>query len=75
MARKADPDGVRTVAVLTKPDTIERATHHRWLPLLCNDSPYTLRLGYFCVRNSTQAEINNNTSDQGAHVIEQQFFK
>lgn len=75
MAKKADPAGLRTVAVLTKPDTIEKDCHHRWLPLLRNDPPYTLKLGYFCVRNPTQAELNEGVSDDGAHRFEKQFFQ
>ena len=51
MAREADKAGDRTIGVLTKCDTIERETHHTWLPVLKGASDYALRLGYYAVVN------------------------
>jgi hypothetical protein len=34
MAREVDPQGLRTIGVLTKPDTIEAGTHQPWVKVL-----------------------------------------
>ena len=34
MAREADPKGVRTIGVLTKPDQVEEGCHGQWLQVL-----------------------------------------
>lgn len=34
MAREADPKGVRTLGVLTKPDQVEEGCHGQWLQVL-----------------------------------------
>lgn len=53
MAHGADKDGMRTIGVLTKPDTIEPGTHDTWLRVL-QGGAYHLKLGYFCVVNPSQ---------------------
>jgi len=53
MARAADKDGLRTIGVLTKADTIEPGTHGTWLRVL-QGSHYRLKLGYYCVVNPSQ---------------------
>jgi hypothetical protein len=56
LAREVDPEGQRTVGVLTKPDTIEEACHAPWLAVLKGER-YPLRLGYFLVRSPSQAQL------------------
>jgi hypothetical protein len=34
MAREADPKGLRTLGVLTKPDQVEEGCHGQWLQVL-----------------------------------------
>lgn len=34
MAREADPKGLRTLGVLTKPDQVEEGCHAQWLQVL-----------------------------------------
>jgi hypothetical protein len=34
LVRQLDPKGERTVGVLTKPDTIEKACHQQWFDVL-----------------------------------------
>lgn len=53
MARASDKDGLRTIGVLTKADTIEAGTHNNWLRVLQGQN-YPLTLGYFCVVNPSQ---------------------
>lgn len=49
LAKEADPEGVRTVGVLTKADLAREQTMMQGLAQLVNDD--TLKLGYFIVRN------------------------
>jgi hypothetical protein len=56
LAREVDPDGSRTVGVLTKPDQIEEACHGQWLSVLKGDR-YPLKLGYYVVRNPNQVQL------------------
>jgi hypothetical protein len=74
MARKADPRGNRTIGVLTKPDTIEERTHHKWLPVLQN-TEYQLQLGYFCVVNPSQQNIEDGMTEEEAAKQEAHFFR
>jgi hypothetical protein len=34
MAREADPKGLRTLGVLTKPDQVEEGCHGQWVQVL-----------------------------------------
>jgi hypothetical protein len=34
MAREADPKGLRTLGVLTKPDQVEQGCHGQWMQVL-----------------------------------------
>lgn len=74
LAREADPDGLRTVGVLTKADRIELHTHHLWLPVL-NNTKYKLNLGYFCVVNPSPKDIVNNMTEEQATEKEAKFFR
>lgn len=73
MAREADPEGLRTIGVLTKPDTIEDSDHEAWVRVLSGDR-YPLRLGYYCVRNPTPKELEDNMSLEEAAAKESSFF-
>ncbi|CAG8842155.1 3767_t:CDS:2, partial [Racocetra persica] len=46
LAKNADISGIRTLGVLTKPDTIEEGTHDKWLKIMRNEA-HKLDLGYF----------------------------
>jgi hypothetical protein len=37
MAREADPEGSRTLGVLTKPDQVEEGCHGQWLQVLAGE--------------------------------------
>lgn len=74
LARAADPDGNRTIGVLTKADTIEDDTHDGWLRVLKNEC-FGLELGYYCVVNPTQAELNQHVTLEAATVKEHTFFQ
>ncbi|XP_020590612.1 dynamin-related protein 3A-like isoform X2 [Phalaenopsis equestris] len=72
MARIADPDGSRTIGVITKLDIMDRGTDARNF-LLGNVIP--LQLGYVGVVNRSQQDINLNRSIKDALANEEAFFR
>lgn len=72
MARMADPDGSRTIGVITKLDIMDRGTDARNF-LLGHAIP--LRLGYIGIVNRSQEDILGNKSIQDALVYEENFFR
>ncbi|CAL5017422.1 unnamed protein product [Urochloa decumbens] len=71
LARLADPDGSRTIGVITKLDIMDRGTDARNF-LLGNVIP--LKLGYVGVVNRSQEDINFNRSVKDALAFEEKFF-
>lgn len=67
------PKGIRTVGVLTKPDTIEERCHVPWIRILKNES-HRLHHGYFIVKNPTKVELEENISFKQARKNEAAFF-
>jgi hypothetical protein len=49
LAREHDPQGLRTVGVLTKPDRSPEATHEKWVRFV-GDETEQLHHGWFCVK-------------------------
>ncbi|KAJ6842118.1 dynamin-related protein 3A-like isoform X1 [Iris pallida] len=72
MARIADPDGSRTIGVITKLDIMDKGTDARNF-LLGNVIP--LRLGYVGVVNRSQHDINENRAIKDALAFEESFFR
>ncbi|XP_077215138.1 dynamin-related protein 3B-like isoform X2 [Tasmannia lanceolata] len=72
MSRIADPDGSRTIGVITKLDIMDRGTDARNF-LLGNVIP--LRLGYVGVVNRSQEDIMYNRSIKDARNYEENFFR
>ncbi|XAR72414.1 hypothetical protein NMG60_11019040 [Bertholletia excelsa] len=72
MAGIADPDGNRTIGVITKLDIMDRGTDARNF-LLGKVIP--LRLGYVGVVNRSQEDIILNRSVKDALVAEEKFFR
>jgi len=62
IAQNVDPEGKRTLGVLTKPDTIEEGTHQRWAEQVVTGSKGALKLGYYMVKNPSQQQL-----DEGMH--------
>ncbi|XP_024311649.1 dynamin-related protein 3A isoform X2 [Brachypodium distachyon] len=71
LARLGDPDGSRTIGVITKLDIMDRGTDARNF-LLGNVIP--LKLGYVGVVNRSQEDINFNRSIKDALAFEEKFF-
>lgn len=72
MARMADPDGSRTIGVITKLDIMDRGTDARNFLL---GSAIPLRLGYIGVVNRSQEDILGNKSIRDALAYEENFFR
>ncbi|KAJ3159370.1 hypothetical protein HDU86_001688 [Geranomyces michiganensis] len=73
MAKEVDPHGMRTLGVLTKPDTIEAGTHDRWLQIMLGHQ-YALKLGYWMIKNPTKADLDKNITFEDARKMEEAFF-
>ncbi|KAL9244780.1 hypothetical protein vseg_018507 [Gypsophila vaccaria] len=72
MAGVADPDGYRTIGVITKLDIMDRGTDARNFLL---GKVIHLRLGYVGVVNRSQEDISLNRSIKDALVAEEMFFR
>ncbi|KAJ3044369.1 hypothetical protein HDV00_002261 [Rhizophlyctis rosea] len=73
MAKDVDPYGLRTLGVLTKPDTIEAGTHDRWLQILLGNQ-WALQLGYWVVKNPSKVDMDKGITFDDARKKEDQFF-
>lgn len=72
MAKQIDPEGLRTIGVLTKVDIMDQGTD--CLNVLEN-RVIPLKKGYICVINRSQKDINNNVPIHEALKKEANFFK
>ncbi|RYH24927.1 hypothetical protein EON65_16210 [archaeon] len=72
-ASLADPQGIRTLGVLTKPDLIGPGSEDEVVEVLLNKRK-PLRLGYIMVKNSSQKQLNENVSVVQARAEEDKFF-
>ncbi|PWN28392.1 hypothetical protein BDZ90DRAFT_278762 [Jaminaea rosea] len=72
LARAIDPQGRRTIGVLTKLDLMDQGTHA--LDILTG-RVYPLKLGFIGVVNRSQQDINGNVSMLSARRSEEEFFK
>ncbi|ELU44053.1 dynamin-2 [Rhizoctonia solani AG-1 IA] len=72
LARSVDPQGKRTIGVLTKLDLMDAGTHA--LDILTG-RVYPLKLGFIGVVNRSQQDINTERSMEDARANEARFFK
>ncbi|KZT65429.1 hypothetical protein DAEQUDRAFT_814318 [Daedalea quercina L-15889] len=75
LVRTFDPDGKRTIGVLTKPDRAEPGTEERWATLLKNEIR-ELRLdnGWFSVKQPGHIELSEGITRMEARQAERRFF-
>lgn len=73
-AAKLDPQGERTIGVLTKPDLVDKGAEEEILHIVRNVRK-PLRLGYVMVKNRNQAELKSALSLQDAMIAEDQYFQ
>jgi hypothetical protein len=68
MAAKADPKGLRTLCVLTKPDLVDKGAEHQVIDLVMGKRN-KLKLGYCIVRNRAQNELNTDSDSRARQEI------
>ncbi|KAF3918331.1 hypothetical protein ABW21_db0206725 [Orbilia brochopaga] len=73
MARKADPEGKRTVGVITKCDRIEAGDERETLEIAANKTE-RLHHGWFVVRNRNTAETIQGITMEALRKLENDFF-
>ncbi|KAJ3866155.1 P-loop containing nucleoside triphosphate hydrolase protein [Lentinula novae-zelandiae] len=77
LASQEDPDGRRTIGVLTKPDMLTTGSTkvaRLWLDVL-EDRRHLLRHGYYCTRQPDDDERSAGIEQKKAREIEEKFFK
>ena len=72
-AEEADPQGNRTVAIITKPDLIDAGAEQSVIDLLLNRKK-KLKLGYHAVKGRGQKDLNEKVSIKKGLVKEKEFF-
>ncbi|KAF8839213.1 hypothetical protein BDN67DRAFT_906024 [Paxillus ammoniavirescens] len=76
LAREADPDGERTIGVLTKPDTLgEGAVSAKklWIDVI-EGHQHALKHGYYCVRLPDDAQRTQRLSRTASQKLEAEYF-
>jgi hypothetical protein len=71
MAEEVDPEGQRTLGVLTKPDLVDKGAEQAVIDLI-EGRRHQLALGWHLVRNPGQKESADPTTNR--HALEQTFF-
>ncbi|GAA5984144.1 hypothetical protein JCM10908_006067 [Rhodotorula pacifica] len=74
MAKEADPEGKRTIGVLTKADTVQRGEHTSWLALV-EGRRHQLAHGFFVTKQPGTEDLSKNLTFQEARAAEREFFK
>ncbi|KIM36795.1 hypothetical protein M413DRAFT_448928 [Hebeloma cylindrosporum] len=73
LAKQHDPDGKRTIGVLTKPDRIPTGEESNWLPFIRNEKE-ALENNWFCVKQPSSADLKANITWSQARQMENDFF-
>ncbi|KAJ7234502.1 P-loop containing nucleoside triphosphate hydrolase protein [Mycena haematopus] len=73
LTKKYDPEGKRTIGVLTKPDRIPRGDEENWLPLIRNEQE-TLENNWYCVKQPSSQDIKQGITWEDARARENDFF-
>ncbi|GAW19360.1 hypothetical protein ANO14919_088460 [Xylariales sp. No.14919] len=71
LAEDLDPDGIRTLGVLTKPDLVDKGAESQVIELV-EGKRHRLKLGWHVIRNLGQAELGDQAASRNA--IENKFF-
>nr|AMW93074.1 myxovirus resistance 1 protein [Rousettus aegyptiacus] len=74
MAQEVDPDGDRTIGILTKPDLVDKGTEHRVVDVVRN-LVCQLKKGYMIVKCRGQQDIQDQLSLAEALRKEKAFFE
>ncbi|XP_053167168.1 interferon-induced GTP-binding protein Mx-like isoform X2 [Hemicordylus capensis] len=74
MAQEVDPQGERTLGILTKPDLVDRGTETEVVDIVRNQR-VSLTKGYMIVKCRGQCDINDKVSLANAIQKEREFFE
>ncbi|XP_048202167.1 interferon-induced GTP-binding protein Mx1 isoform X2 [Perognathus longimembris pacificus] len=74
MAQEVDPEGDRTIGILTKPDLVDKGTEDKVVDVVHNLVCH-LKKGYMVVKCRGQQDILNHTSPAEALQKERAFFE
>ncbi|KAJ7060975.1 P-loop containing nucleoside triphosphate hydrolase protein [Mycena amicta] len=76
LAREQDPEGRRTIGVLTKPDMLKEGSKATalWLDVI-EGRKHPLQHGYYCTRQPDDEERSKNVTTADLRNAEAQFFK
>ncbi|KAM4067183.1 dynamin domain-containing protein [Hirsutella rhossiliensis] len=74
LAEKADPDGVRTMGVLTKPDLATEAATQKAVVDLVLGKRSNLKLGYYVVKNRGADDTSGDWTQAKRAAAEKAFF-
>ncbi|TFK84004.1 hypothetical protein K466DRAFT_239334 [Polyporus arcularius HHB13444] len=77
IAKQADPEGLRTIGVLTKPDTLPTGStksREMWLDVI-EGRRHQLKHGYFCTRQPDDDKRLSGVSTSEARAAECDFFR
>ncbi|KAK7691227.1 hypothetical protein QCA50_006330 [Cerrena zonata] len=76
LAKEVDPEGHRTIGVLTKPDTLTAGAvkvRELWLDVI-EDRRHKLKYGYYCTRQPDEDERMRGITVDEARIAEERFF-
>ncbi|KAH9474808.1 Interferon-induced GTP-binding protein Mx2 [Psilocybe cubensis] len=73
LAKQYDPEGKRTVGVLTKPDRIPQGEESSWIPFI-RDEREPLENNWFCVKLLSSFQLNMKLSWAQSRQLEEDFF-
>ncbi|KAL1690988.1 P-loop containing nucleoside triphosphate hydrolase protein [Schizophyllum commune] len=73
LAKENDPDGKRTVGVLTKPDRIPSGEEHHWISFIKNEKE-PLEHNWFSVKQPSSHELKQGITWAEARQSENNFF-
>ncbi|KIL62474.1 hypothetical protein M378DRAFT_199179 [Amanita muscaria Koide BX008] len=73
LAKQFDPEGKRTVGVLTKPDRIPKGEESRWIPFIRNEKE-PLRNGWYRVKQPSSDDLEQGMTWEGARKSEDDYF-
>ncbi|GAA6003650.1 dynamin family protein [Rhodotorula paludigena] len=74
LAREADPEGKRTIGVLTKADTLQVGEHAGWIDLL-EGRRHQLANGFFVTKQPAPDDLRKNLAFTEARAAEVEFFR
>ncbi|UQC86680.1 vacuolar sorting protein VPS1 [Colletotrichum lupini] len=80
IAREYDPDGQRTVGIITKPDLINAGSEAKLANIAKNKDAIKLKLGFFLLKNPSPSEMkadsgNNNRAEREMNLFSSPAWK